>query len=168
MSSLYRLFVERLPVGIDIVPTWSTSVEPETKPKNVQLCWRVCILSVSRYRNTFGISLQLTNIQCFSVLFCGDLVLFLYLARIVVLWWFSFVFVFGAYCQVDSVTILMKVSNNRVNNSIDKKCVIDKLHHIILYNEYTSPLAGFEFTTLVLISTNSTGGFKHRHLTDGP
>jgi predicted butyrate kinase (DUF1464 family) len=54
---------------------------------------------------------------------------------------------------IDNVTILMKVSNNRVNNSIDKKCVIDKLHHIILYIEYTSPLAGFEFTTLVLIST---------------
>ena len=82
-----------------------------------------------------------------------------------VLWWFSCFCVFGAYCQANSVTILMKVSNNRANNSIDKKCVIDKLHHIILYVEYTSPLAGFEFTTLVLISTNFTGGFKSNYHT---
>jgi hypothetical protein len=34
-----------------------------------------------------------------------------------------------------------------------------RLYHILLYIEYTSPGAGFELTTLVVIGTDCTGSF---------
>jgi hypothetical protein len=33
--------------------------------------------------------------------------------------------------------------------------VTDKLYHIMLYDQYTTPFAGFELTTLVVVYTDS-------------
>jgi len=51
------------------------------------------------------------------------------------------------------------ISWRKYEKSIDLSHVTDKLYHIMLY-QYTSPLAGFELTTLVMLGTYCTGSCK--------